>query len=117
MFYIFSGKKQESSQIEQKLEIVFIVQEHKSLINPEMKTSVYQGMESMLNALDDKFKANGYSTVQFSLVGFGRKGALYRPTVHSSKKYVWFKMIFLTNKNYDGGNIFCGFKYLLTIIL
>ncbi|GIX70190.1 apolipoprotein B-100 [Caerostris darwini] len=84
-------KKQVNRRIEKKLEVVLIINEHRLMAGTE-KSLFYKGMERMFTALNDKFKTNGYSSVLFSVVGFGGKGARYQPTVYAKGRDSWMPL-------------------------
>ncbi|XP_054724704.1 uncharacterized protein LOC129234685 [Uloborus diversus] len=85
------GKKQESQIIGQKLEVVLMVQEHKSMMASN-KNKILKGLENLCFSIDKQFKDNGYSTVLFSLVGFGGQDTHYPATVHSTKGGMWHEI-------------------------
>ncbi|GFS46673.1 apolipoprotein B-100 [Nephila pilipes] len=87
-----NGEKQEDRRIGKKLEVVFIVHEHRSFIAGDKKYSIYKALEKMLTVLNDKFVSNGYSSVLFSLIGFGGKDIRYKPTVHAKERSSWIPL-------------------------
>ncbi|GFW22821.1 apolipoprotein B-100 [Trichonephila clavipes] len=87
-----NGKKQEDRRIGKKLEVVFIVHEHRSFVDSGQNSSPYKGIEKMLSALNDKFVSGGYSNILYSLIGFGGKDTRYQPTVHAKQSISWIPL-------------------------
>ncbi|GFR20485.1 apolipoprotein B-100 [Trichonephila clavata] len=87
-----NSKRQEDTRIGKKLEVVFIVHEHKSFVESDKNSSPYKGIERMLSALNDKFVSDGYSSILFSLIGFGGKDTRYQPTVHAKQSISWIPL-------------------------
>ncbi|KAG8185420.1 hypothetical protein JTE90_018639 [Oedothorax gibbosus] len=81
-----------------RLEVVLFVHEHYSLTVAEKKTTPYKGIERLLSSLNDKFKANGYSEVLFSLIGFGGKDVHYKPTLHVKGRNIWVPLQTFVNQ-------------------
>ncbi|XP_035211652.1 uncharacterized protein LOC118185843, partial [Stegodyphus dumicola] len=89
--------KRDGEKIKHKLEVVLIVQKHHSLTSPEKKNSPNKGIERLITALDEKFKANGYSSVLFSLVGYGGEGVHGEPSLHTAGRTPWIPLQTMEN--------------------
>ncbi|CAL1285358.1 unnamed protein product, partial [Larinioides sclopetarius] len=67
----------------QRIEIVFLIQEHCSLKTTEY---IVEGIEQLQTALSNHFAVNGLSDVLFSLVGFGGQNSRGQSVLHVKQK-------------------------------
>ncbi|GBM83057.1 hypothetical protein AVEN_107473-1 [Araneus ventricosus] len=72
----------------QRTEIVFLIQEHRSLKTAEY---VVEGVEQLQTALNNHFASSEFSDVLFSLVGFGGQNSRDQSVLHVKQK-TWFDL-------------------------
>lgn len=101
-----------------KLEVIIIMDEHYSMFSPGLK-----GFESLLGAVEDEFRSNGYSSILYSLIGFGGKGIREDPHIITPDINIWhaYKNIISMGQllKFEGrrkGDALEAIKYATTIL-